>query len=267
MKKLFLILIMTVAGAARADDIYVHDGDVSSVTINSSLGTLIEFPQPITVVSDSAQFTIEKVATEVSQDGKAVNIRIVKIRPKRPGAIETVPFILTGRRSMNVRFVSLPDAPKHQKLRYPDRNQQIGGKFLGSEITLMKQMLKDEGGEGFQKSILDKKLSIDGFDTKLSMILVRRWEGQGFFGYVFKIVNKSREAVTLNPQALNFESPNRAVLLQTDHETLEPCSVNASADPTSNSCVTALRLVVRGEHFAVPSSGADLPFRIAGEGL
>lgn len=98
------------------------------------------------------------------------------------------------------------------------------------------------------------------------MLLVRRWEGQGFFGYVFKIVNKSREAVTLNPQALNFESPNRAVLLQADHETLEPCSVNASADPTSNSCVTALRLVVRGERFAVPSSGADLPFRIAGDG-
>jgi hypothetical protein len=266
MKRFLVFIAFLVPSWALADDVYVHDGDVSSVTINSQLGTLIEFPHPIQVVSDSSSFSIENVATEADAEGKPTNIRIVKIRAKRPGAIESVPFILAGRRSLTLRLVTLPDAPKHQKLRYPERPSQLSsGKFLGAEITLMKQMLKDETGEGFLKTVMDRKLSIEGFDSKLKMILVRRWEGQGLLGYVFKIVNNSGEAVTLNPQALNFETPNRAVLLQTDHERLEPCSVNASADPTSNSCVTALRLVVKGDRFTVPSSGSDLPFRIGGE--
>ncbi len=265
--KIFLtILTFFCTAAVFADDIYVHDGGVSSVTVNGELGTLVEFPFPINVVSDSASFSIERVATEVNQTGEAVNIRIVKVKPIRAGAVETIPFIMAGRKSVSIRFVATPQAPKHQRLRYPERQGVAsGGKFVGTEVTLMKQMLKDESGEGFQKTVIDRRLSIEGYDRKLKMSLVRRWEGQGLFGYTFKIVNKTSEPVTLNPQALNFESPNRAILLQTDHERLVPCTVNTSAEPTADSCVTALRLVVRSEKFSVPSSGSDLPFKIGGE--
>lgn len=266
MKRFFVILAYFLGTAAvYADDIYVHEGGVSSVTVNGTLGTLVEFPYPINVVSDSASFSIERVATEVSGTGDPVNIRIVKVKPVKSGAVETIPFIMAGRKSVSIRFVAAPEAPKHQRLRYPERKSvATGGKFLGAEMILMKQMLKDESGEGFQKIVIDRRLSIDGFDRKLKMSLVRRWEGQGLFGYTFKIVNRTGEAVTLNPQALNFDSPNRAVLLQTDHEKLEPCAVNASMEPTVNGCVTALRLVVQAEKFSVPSLVSDLPFRIGG---
>jgi hypothetical protein len=266
MKKILILMAYFLGSTAFADDIYVHEGGISSVTVNGTLGTLVEFPYPINVVSDSTSFSIERVETEVNSSGQAVNIRIVKVKPNRPGAIETIPFIMAGRKSVSIRFVTAPDAPKHQRLKYPERQGvATGGKFLGTEMTLMKQMLKDESGEGFQKTVLNRRLSIEGFDRKLKMSLVRRWEGQGLFGYTFKIVNRTSEAVTLNPQALNFESPNRAILLQTDHERLEPCSANASMAPSANGCVTALRLVVRSEKFNIPSSGSDLPFRIGGE--
>ena len=130
----------------------------------------------------------------------------------------------------------------------------------------MRQMLKDETGNGYQRKILGDNLSIEGYDDKLDLILVRRFEGHGLFGYTFKVINTTDKELNINPHALNFASPNRAALLQMDHESLAPCKENNSAAPGSGSCVAALRLVVRGDNYVKPSKGSDLPFRIGNGG-
>lgn len=268
--KLLSLLLFIATPKLYAGDIYVHKGETSTVLINNRLGTLVEFAHPIKVVSDSAHFRIEQVATEVTKKGKPVNVRIVKVKPRSGGTrSETIPFVLTGKRSITLRFVSQRDAPKHQRIRFPSsrsNNLTSSGVFLSSEISLMRQMLKDETGEGFQRSVIKENLAIEGYDDKLDLLLVRRFEGKGLFGYTFKVINTTKDELTINPHALNFGSPNKAALLQMDHETLAPCSQNNSPAPGSGSCVAALRLVVRGDNFVKPSKGSDLPFRIGSGG-
>lgn len=267
--KYLCLLALVLSPRLYAGDIHVHKGEISTVTVNSKLGTLVEFSMPIQVVSDSAHFKIEKVATEVSKKGQPVNVRIVKIRPRsRSRKVETVPFLLTGKRSITLRLVSDSGAPKHQRIRFPSNRSKIisSGSFLSSEVSLMRQMLKDSSGNGFQRSVLEENLSIEGYDNKLDLILVRRFDGQGLFGYTFKVINTTEKEIEINPHALNFGSPNRAALLQMDHEKLAPCKANNSAAPGSGSCVAALRLVVRGDSFIKPSKSSDLPFQIGAGG-
>lgn len=265
--KYLTLLILLLSAKIYADDVFVHKGEASTVPINSRLGTLVEFSFPIKVVSDSSHFKIEKVVTEVNKKGQPVNVRIVKVRPRSSKQrIETVPFVLTGKRSITLRFVSDPGAPKHQRIRFPSKSPKMtsSGDFLSKEISLMRQMLKDETGSGFQRSTLKESLSIEGYDNKIDLTLVRRFEGLGLYGYTFKVVNTTERELSLNPHSLNFGSGMKAALLQMDHENLAPCKENNSTLPGSGSCTSALRLVVRSERFVKPSKSSDLPFRIGG---
>lgn len=271
LSRIVLLLLSQTSMRAFADEITLYKGEPITVTVNSSLGTLIEFPYPVQVVSDSASFAIEQVATQVTKDGSPVNVTLLKVKPKTrtPGqTIERVPVVMTGRRTVTLRFVSSDGAPRHHRLMYPQNNEisRSFGSFLETETALMQAMLVDDSRNGFSRAVLNQDLSIEGYDNKLNMTLVRRFEGSGLFGYTFQIQNKTASAITLSPTTLNFGTPNRAVLLQVDHERLEPCAKNASPVPGANGCMTALRLVVRSDRFVPPTSASELPFRFSSGG-
>ena len=264
---MWLLAALISGEGANASDIMIHDGETVTVLVNDKTGTLVEFPVPVKVVAPRSHFDIEEVGTKVDKStGQVVNVSIVHVKARSRGSQETVPFILAGGQSVNLRFIAAIDAAKHRRIRFPkkSRGSMLGGQFLEKETELMTLMLRDEEGAGFSKTVLYESLKIDGYDD-LEMAILRRFEGSGLFGYTFKIVNKSAEKKTINPASLNFGSPNHATLLQIDHETLEPCSVNNSPDPREPSCMTVLRLIVRGEDFVYPSSQPDLPFQVRKE--
>ena len=268
MNRLFIgMLAMVIPLQVLAEDIMVHRGEIATVPINPRLGTLIEFPRSIQVVSDTEHYLVSHVATEIDKKSqKPVNVNIVKVKPRRSGSIEDVPFVLTGKKTVTLRFITVAGAPKHHRIKFPapyNREMASSGRFLENEVQLMKFMLQDKQGKGFSREVVRSPLKIDGYGDKVDIEIVRRYEGQRLFGYVFKLTNTSDEKITVNPHALNFGTPNRAALMQIDHELMEPCSVNNSPNPKSNSCVTALRLVVRGEDYVHPSKQSDLPFMIS----
>lgn len=261
---LFLLTIMAWhSGAAYGEEIVVYDGEVTTVPVDTKVGTLLEFPKSIRVVGDSLHFKIEEVVTSIDKkSGKAVNVTIVKIRPKRPSSSETVPFILNDKKSISLRLVAMVGSSRHHKLRYPWSGRgrvQSGGDFLAKEISLMKRMLLDKGGAGFTREITDQDISAYGFEDLLSMRVVRRFRGSALTGYSIAVKNISDGAVQIHPEAIKIGRPGRAALMQLDKQSMSPCS-----DDDEKSCRALIRLVMRDENFTLPGSSLDLPFSIKG---
>lgn len=258
-------LLFLVAIEAQGSDVFTYKDEVVTIPVNPSTGTLIEFPSTLQVVGKSLSFQVKKVVTEVNDRGQGVNIRIVDVRSSLNGAVETVPFLLSNRRTVKIRLISQVGAEKHHRILFPTSQSSrmiAPSSFIEDETDLMRRMLRDEMGGGYSRSVMNQNLSISGYDN-FDLVLVRRYQGKGLLGFTYKLINTSDKRVVINPQALNFGSPNRAMLLQVDHETLDPCSVNNSTNPNSTSCVTALRLVVRSRHYVAPGSRSDLPFTLS----
>jgi hypothetical protein len=260
-----LTVLVCLSGHANGEEIVVYDGEVTTVPVDTKVGTLLEFPKSIRVVGDSLHFKIEEVVTSVDKkSGKAVNVNIVKIRPKRPSSSETVPFILKDKKSISLRFVAMAGSSRHHKLRYPWSGRSSGwvqssGDFLAKEITLMKRMLLDKSGSGFTREITDQTISVEGFEDQLSMRVVRKFRGSALTGYSIALKNISDGPVLIHPEAIRIGQPGRAALMQADKQTLSPCS-----DEDEKICHGMIRIVMRDENFTLPGSSLGLPFSIKG---
>ena len=263
---LFILTFMGwLSSYAYAEEIVVYDGEVTTVPVDTKVGTLLEFPKSIRVVGDSLHFKIEEIVTAVDKkSGKAINVSILKIRPKSPSSSETVPFILKDKKSISLRLVAMAGSSRHHKLRYPWSTQNRGrlqseGDFLAKEIGLMKRMLLDKGGSGFTREITDQAISAYGFEDLLAMRVVRRFRGAALTGYSIALKNISDRPVEIHPEAIKIGRPGRAALMQVDKQTITACN-----DDDERSCRSLIRLVMRDENFTLPGSSLDLPFSIKG---
>lgn len=264
--KIFLTMTGLLAAQwALGSEIMMHSGSILTVPINSQVGTVLEFPASIQLTVPSKKFSVKQIATQMDQKTKqAVNIRFLSIKPLSGAAIDTINVVFPNMRSVKIRLMTTAGADKHHLFIFPNKRGKTswsGDTFLEDEIKMMVSMMRDEGNRGFEKNVVERPIRISGYDD-IELILVRQFQGKGLLGYVFKLVNSGKEAITINPAALNFDSPNRAALFQIDHTRLEPCSVNNSSNPREPSCAAAVRLVVRGNHYLMPASKSDLPFRM-----
>ena len=123
------------------EDITVHRGEIVSVPINPKLGTLIEFPRAIQVVSDTEHYLVSSVATTVDKKSqKPIDVTIVKVKPRRSGRIEDVPFVLTGKKTVTLRFLTVAGASKHHRIKFPapiHTDLTNNGRLLEKEVRLM----------------------------------------------------------------------------------------------------------------------------------
>ncbi len=253
--------VFLLPGYGLADDNYAYPPAVTRVAINQAVGSLVEFPSPIKVVADTAKFTIEMVPTESDKDGAPVDVTIVKVTARYPGAEEVVPFILTGKKTVTLRFFTKDGASKHQKIITPRMRAAKNGNapavpFLEKELSLMRLMLRDEEGEGFQRNVQEKAVAIAALNEDLKVKLVRQFEGHSLYGYVLQVSNLSDKPVQISPKEFRIASSHRSALLQVDTHDLQPCQV----DPAR--CVSALRLVIRAQTLEAALGGGDLPFRL-----
>ena len=244
------ILLFTL-NTANAVDITVPHGEAVTVEINSRLGTLVEFPRPLLVVSAAAHFKIQRITTQVNKRGKAVDVRIVKITAKPQARTEEVAFILNGHRSLTLQLKAQHGAAKHQRLVFTTPSFSRGGAFMSREIALMQQLLKDKGNASFGRTVTRQKFALQ--ERRLTATLIRKFSGQHLQGKVFSLHNRSKQAVAINPQLFNLP---RAALFHSDHDALAPCK--------TGNCITSVRLVLRDVNFVAASIPTGLPFSSGG---
>jgi len=262
--RISFLVVLLFSFRATAEDITLYKGEVITLAINE-IDTIVDLPRPIRLIPETKSYFIEGIPDRMDKDGNPLDFKSLRVRRrgKSPGP-EKVPLLLAHGINLNVRLVSTISADRHYRLRLPKQqtSQIHDASFLEQELQLMKLMLRDEQGNGFQCQRFKKELKIEGYDG-LNLQLVRRYKGNQLLGYVFKLVNTSDDEITIHPQALNFGSPNKAVALQYDHAKLQPCHINNSANPKGTGCLTAIRLVVRGDNWESPASKSSMPWQLA----
>lgn len=254
-------------GPAYGEEILILRGEKPRVSINTSSGTMVEFPRAVKVQGNSRRFQIEAVPTEVdSKTGKPLNIKILNIKSRNSGQVEEVPFVLAGNKTVVLKLQSNYQAPRHHRIVFPKSIRRSpfasSGKFLSNEIDMMRAMLGDKSEAGFTRQIVERNLNISGFPDGLEIKLVRRFEGRKLFGYVFKVTNTTDQTLDINPHGFRHGGEGRSALLQFDRRTLHSCS--DSRNDKLKGCATALRTVVRSEKYRPLTDRSEFPFVLKG---
>ena len=250
-----------------ADVIYSIPGDEVSMPIQNVRGSLIELPRPVmSIATPSRYYKISAQNAIVDpHTGVATDVRMFLITPQKNAQQEKITFILESGEHVTVNMFPSMRAQNSYQVKFPNSGlpfSNVYSTFMQNEKGIMDSMLKDAEEPGFSREITDIDVQFYQYRNDISMKLVRRYSGSGLTGWVFKVINVTDKEIKLNPVALEVGVPNRAAMFQVDHKTLEPCSVNASTNPKSESCVTAMRIVVRDALPSVPSSSNDFPFML-----
>lgn len=250
---------------AQADVVYSIAGDEVSVPILSGRGSLLELPRPvISIATPSRYYKIDPQNAIVDpHTGVATDVRMFLVTPVKNSQQEKVTFILETGEHVTVNMFPSSRAQNSYQIKFPSSGLPFSNAystFMQNEKGMMESMLKDSADPGYSREITNIDVEFYQYKDDINIKLVRRFSGAGLTGWVFTVINKTDKELKLNPVALEVGVPNRAAMFQVDHKTLEPCAINASTNPKSESCVTAMRIVVRDSIPAIPSSSSDFPF-------
>lgn len=244
--------------AALAGVHVLEDGQTVSVPLNTDVGTVLQLPSPVRMVTPTSKVLIERVDTGASGKG-AASTPVQHLRARVPDgaepAAELVTIMLASGEAIAVKFVPAPGAEPFADLQRPRPrvDEASGGGFLASERELMLAMFRDDP---YRREILDEEQVYEQYPA-LSWHLRRRFRGDGLVGYAFVVRNRTNDEVKLDPSVLAVDRPNRAVLVAVEDEVLGACK-RRSALP----CETILRLVVRapGAPTLTPPALQPMPF-------
>jgi hypothetical protein len=265
MKRLLILfsLAIIMTGRAFAGTITVSDGQEVIVGVDPLAGVTIQLPTFVRVVTPPRQFVVVPIQAPTppptnggSQEvAGSSDVRAFLIKSNgRTNGEERITFMLADERTVTIHFRAQMGSDNFVDLRYPRQNQTSRSKmdsgFLASERNLMLTLLKDEQGAGRQ--VVNTEIKLDRYPD-LRIILLRQFQSDGLTGYVFSVTNMGGQTLQINPTVLAIGQPNRAILTQLDHEILKPCKLDNSADPRGTGCMTALRMVVRGQNQGLPT--------------
>lgn len=224
----------------------VTEGQDVAVAIDPK-GAIIVLPTYVKNVLEPVSFTLQDLSKPTA-DGKTV-VKSFQITAKNANPQpERITFILANDKPVNVLVTPMVKGESYVELKFPPasirKNEVADSPYLRNEMALMLTMLRDDNASN--RRVLNEKLTIPEY-PQLSFRLVRDFRADGLTGFVFLVENTTKEAIRVNHTILQFGRPNRAVMIQMDHEIMEPCSANNSADPRGTGCVSAMRLVLRGQ--------------------
>lgn len=263
---LFIIFNISININIYAEIIYSIPGDEISLPVLLERGSLLEFPRPVVSIATPSKFykfeqqnAIIDTKTKIPIDVKM--FLITAIKNAKP---EKVTFVLETGEHININLFTSNRAQNSYQLKFPTTILPFSNYngFLQNEKNLMKSMLRDAVEPGFSREITDIDLQFLEYKNDIKLKLVRRYSGAGLTGWVIKIINITEKEIKLNPTALEVGVPNKASLFQIDHKVLSPCSVDSSNNPKSNSCVTAIRLVLRDSLPTIPVNNSQFPFML-----
>jgi hypothetical protein len=225
----------------------LEEGQTVSVPLNLEVGTVLQLPSPIQLVTPTAHVLLERVddSAPVPKGGPPPAPRPVQhLRARVPDGTapvaELVTIVLADGAAVPIRFVPTPGADPFADLQRPKAKEEgvFGqGGFLTAERELMLAMLKDEP---YRREAVDEEMLYEQY-PELAWHLRRRFRGDGVTGYVFVLTNTTKkDTLRLDAAVLAVDQPNRAMLVQMDDEVLSPCGRKGEGGP----CQTVLRLVV-----------------------
>lgn len=222
----------------------LEEGATVTVPLNTEVGTVLQLPSPVKLVTPTAHVLIERVddgGPPAKGSAPAPVLPVQHLRARVPEGTEPmaelVTIVLADGQAIPVRFVPTPGAEPFadlQRPRAPVETEQSGG-FLAAERELMAAMFRDDP---YRREVLDEAIVYAQYPS-LSWQLRRRFRGDGLTGYVFVVANQTQETLRLDPSVLAVDQPNRAVLVQVEDEALGPCK------SSNTPCQTVLRMVVR----------------------
>lgn len=256
--------------AAFAGVHVLEEGQTTAVPLNTEVGTVLQLPGPVRMVTPTAHVLIERVDTPPpAKGGKADTSAVQHLRARVPDGqspqAEFVTIVLASGEALNVKFVPAPGADPFADLQRPKARgdeTHTGEGFLGPERELMLAMFRDDP---YRREVLDAHQVYEQY-PELSWHLRRRFRGDGLTGYAFVVRNEGHDPLQLDPSVLAVDRPNRAVLVAVEDELLGACK---GKDAGRLPCETVVRIVVRELGAPVPTgpTSPSMPFiRVADKG-
>lgn len=231
---------------ANAGRITAQDGQEITIPVGVN-GITIQLPDFVKIVTPSQSFQIRPVMpqTPPGQGGVMTDVQAFTVRAINLGLSERITFIMTNSKTVTVLFVPGQGMDNFFDIRWPKKRSRLNdNQFLASERALMLTMLHDFSE--MDRKAMSKKVELKQY-PELAVNLVRTYQSDGLSGYVFTFVNRSSKTLTVNPTVLAIGTPNRAILTQMDHNVLKSCKEDNSLNPRGTGCMSAVRIVARGE--------------------
>lgn len=230
---------------ARAGVHLIEEGQTVTVPLDPELGTVLQLPGPIKLVTPTAHVLLERIDDGGTQTKGVSTQPVQHLRARLPAGsepvVELVTIVLGDGAAVPIRLVPTPGADPFADIQRPaPKETQPWGEpgFLQPERELMLAMFRDEP---YRREVLDEEQIYEPYPS-LAWHLRRRFRGDGLTGYVFVIENRTRkDTLRIDPSVLSVDQPNRAALVSVDDDVLVPCGKKGEGGP----CQTVLRLVVR----------------------
>lgn len=254
----FIVLTITLCSCmSYAATIKIKKDTRQTIFINSSVGTIIEFPRNIEIIGESKRFDITELSSKVdSKTNQPINVRVLKVKPKYRTAKEDVPFVLSGRNSLNLVFESYSHAQKHHKLQLTSLAKKDSNAYLSSELNLMKQMIRNSDSLEFPSIGLGNRVFLNNYDSNVKIMALKQYVGQGLKGLTYLFTYKGDQKILIKPGTIDFGYTNEIILFQSDYKSLSPCKSSEGV------CKTMVRIVLRDESSRLNSNTSFLPFEI-----
>lgn len=249
--------------------LYATNGASVQVLVDKNYGATIELPGEVRVVTPPKYVRVEPLGepalntTQNSESNSINDVRVFQVYPSiQKKYTDKMTFLLWNGKSVSVNFVGVENTSDNfYQIKFNGNSEEKKSfasnskYFLSDEKSLMVKMLKDDGGT--DRKILDAKVIIDKYPDLL-VKLVRIFKQESLTGYVLTVTNTSENTVTLNPTVLTIGSPNKIIMIQSDHEKLESCKTNSDPNPRGSGCMTAMRIVLKdANEIDIPSLGSQ----------
>jgi hypothetical protein len=242
---LFLCPALMASNSLFAGTVIVTDE--VSIAVDKVKGALIQLPTAVKTLTPSRYFDIAPAGGDAQTD-----VRLFQVRPLSGARPERVTFVLGNGKSVSLKLVVSEESDGFFDLVLPsEKAKERNARFLSSEISLMRAMIKDEGGQ-FARQIKDEKVSLKNLDD-FEARLVRVFASQGSFGFVFEVENDSSDPKKLPVTKLTLGGPGKAALVYAEKEILPRCKMFQNSD-----CKSRVFIVTRGEVSAALSSPTSL---------
>jgi hypothetical protein len=222
------------------------------VSVNSEVGTVLQFSSPVKTVTAAKMFGISEFSTGVNPAGQKADVRSFVVRPAVSTANESVTFVLANGKPVVLRFVASAAADKFVDVQVNSASKLAKGGFLSKEIALMRSMLLDEAGT-YSREV--RRTQVESAIPRTQAQLVRVYRADALTGYVFNIENHGKKDLVLEPSMLALGSGVVPVLSHISKSKISPCPIMIS----DAACTATVRFVVRGPADAAPALGVQ-PF-------
>lgn len=223
MNKWSLIALALFSMNIEAKTILFGNG-VEAVTLLAGEDTVFRFPSEVSSITRAQRYEIQPLNPD--QPSYAT----LRVRPRFSSGSSNVAFTLNDGTIIQTRLIVVSSANPEKidsVYEFKSRDSVIAQESAGgsgsalSDLELMKALIRGDEVSGYDARVVSRSIT-PGF-RGVTTTLVRVYTGNRFNGYVFEIVNKTKDKrLLVNIQNLMLGDPNQAILSNVESAVLNP---------------------------------------------